>query len=111
MKLAKVYEDDMYLGYLTEEPDTEPTYDRNKAKKFKSKAEAEKYLALYDGDVFCFGKVVMVEANISDAPLSDQIEDFIRCWVGKHYGESEMREPSWNIELLAKQLAKKLQTK
>lgn len=111
MKLAKVYEEDMYLGYLTEEPDTEPTYDRNKAKKFKSKAEAEKYLALYDGDVFCFGKVVMVEANISDAPLSDQIEDFIRCWVGKKYGESEMREPSWNIELLAKQLAKKLQTK
>lgn len=111
MKLAKVYEDGMYLGYLTEEPDTEPTYDRSKAMPFKSIKEAKKHMALYDQDVFCFDKVVMVEANISDAPLSDQIEDFIRCWVGKKYGESEMREPSWNIELLAKQLAKKLQTK
>lgn len=107
MKVAKVYEDGMFLGYLSKTPDTEPTYDRNKAKKFKSGKKAEKeFKNLYDNDVFCFDKFVMEEANLEDAPLSTQMENFIYNWVGKHYGESEMREPSWNVELLAKDIAK-----
>ena len=107
MKIAKVYEDGMFLGYLSETPDTEPTYDRNKAKKFKSGKEAEKeFKDLYDNDVFCFDKFVMEEANLEDAPLQTQIENFIYNWVGKNYGESEMREPAWNIELLAKEITK-----
>ena len=107
MKVAKVYEDGMFLGYLTKEPDTEPTYNRGEAMRFKSREQAKKHLDKYDKDVFCFDKLVMEETKLEDIPLSTQMENFIYNWVGRHYGESEMREPAWNIELLAKEIAKR----
>ena len=105
--IAKVYEDGDFAGYLTKEPDTEPTYNRGEAMRFESREQAKKHLTQYDKDVFCFDKLVMVEANLNDASLSTQMEEAIRNWVRQHYGESEIREPAWNIELLAKDMAKR----
>lgn len=111
MYIAKVYSDGEFLGYLTNSKKySEPTFNKKEAMKFNSRAEAKKELALWDKDVYCFDKMVMEETykDMKSAPLPVQIEDFISNWVKKNYGESELSNPSWNIELLSKQLAKHL---
>lgn len=38
--------------------------------------------------------------------LKDAIEDIIKRWVRDNYGESEVENPSWNIEELANELVR-----
>lgn len=114
MYIAKLYSDGEFVGYLTDSNKyAEPTFNKKEAMQFDSKAEAKKELAQWDKDVYGFERMVMEEVykDIKTAPLSIQIEDFISNWVKKYYGEGELENPSWNIELLSKQLAKKLETK
>ena len=42
--IAKVYEDGDFAGYLTKEPDTEPTYNRGEAMKFESRKQLKDFL-------------------------------------------------------------------
>ena len=111
MYIAKLYSDGEFVGYLTDyNKNPEPTFNKKEAMQFNSKAEAKKELAQWDKDVYGFERMVMEEVykDIKTAPLSIQIEDFIYKWVKKNYGESEVSNPSWNIELLSKQLTKYL---
>ena len=39
------------------------------------------------------------------------IKNMIAEWVRENYGQSELDEPSWDIELLAKHIENKLQEK
>lgn len=39
------------------------------------------------------------------------IKSMIRKWVRENFGESEVNDPSWNIDLLAEYIESKLETK
>ena len=40
--------------------------------------------------------------------MEQQIKEIISNWVGENFGSQEKDDPSWNIDLLAKEIAEKL---
>ena len=43
--------------------------------------------------------------------MTEKIEQIIKSWVARNYGESEAEDPSWNISDLAREIATKIKQK
>jgi len=106
MYVIKAYDyDGNFYGYFAdhpEEPDM-PYYDDNplNAKGFDSYDEAATVIERFadSSELEC----IIIEKTECFVKVDDMVKK-ISSWVKENYGESELSNPSWNIESLAKYL-------
>ena len=98
--IVKAYNyDGEFYGYAAKHPEEDdmPYYDDNKANaiRFDDYSEADDWIEKYSDT----SELEFIIAE--DFPDEMGLEEFITKWVRDNYGDNEVNNPSWNIEVLA----------